>query len=103
MLRGGGKTAVELVRLDVDSVEERLPVEVQRQRDDGDRTRSGQLRWKVRSRVGDDGDRVALHDSDGSMGGSVKRRFLFRKNRCSSGLIATSITITRKAVKMATA
>src|SRR5229473_7214554 len=95
--------AVELVRMDVDSLKQRLAVEVERERHHGDRAQGSELRWKVRSRVGDDGDRLLAHSSTGfiSIGSSRRRFFRLRKKRSSIGLRPTSITSTIKVVNTA--
>src|SRR5258706_15873960 len=100
------EAAIEIVGLDVDAVEQRLTVEVERQGYNGDGMRCGQLSWQVRRRVGDDGHGwLAQWCSRRSMiGGSSCLRFQrLRMNRSSTGLIATSITTTRSAVKIAIA
>src|SRR5580704_18276945 len=103
-MRGHGvQPAVELVGPDVHSVEKRLSVEVERQRHHGDSAQRGELRWKVRGRIGDDGDRLLAHSSTGfiSIGSSRRRFFRLRKKRSSIGLRPTSMTRTMKVVKTA--
>src|SRR5579859_1436116 len=97
-----GQPAVEVGGRDVDAVEQRAALEMQRQRDDGDRACRRQLRRKVGGRVGDDRD---PHGVVGSSGLMSLCRLLWRcgKKRSSTGLNATSTSRTRAAAVMAIA
>ena len=96
--------AVELRRCDVDTVEERAPIEVQGQRHDGDPLGLDELRRKIGGGVGDDRDPARGH-SETSVGcGSVIRLFLrLRMKRSSTGLMETRVRMTRTPEKIATA
>src|SRR5256885_12568063 len=77
MCRQARQAAVEIAGLDIDAIEQRLAVEVERQRYNGDGVRRGQLSWQIRRRVGDDGHgRLAQWCSRRSMigGSSCLRR-----------------------------
>src|SRR2546423_7398756 len=99
-MRGGiRQLAVELRRPDVDTVEQRSALEMQRERDDGDGACPRQLRGEVGGRIGDDGDPAAGHCESSSGCASVSRRCPLRRNRRSSnGFTAkrtmTTITVT---------
>src|SRR5690348_6091774 len=91
MRRRVGQLAIELGRSDVDAVEERAAFEVERERNDADGTGARQLRWKIRGRVGDDGN---AHGGVGSGLGSVARRLCFGKKRTSTQRSPTSVIST---------
>src|SRR5437588_6367044 len=93
--------AVELAGGDVDAVEQAPAIEMQRQRDHLDRSRGRHRGRQVRRGIGDYRDRHDWIDSSSGCG-SVRRRILrFLKKRFSRGRIATNVTSTSNAVKMA--
>src|SRR5258706_2646155 len=95
MCRQAREAAVEIVGLDVDAIEQRLTVEVERQRYNSDGMRRGQLSWKIRRRVGDDGHgRLAQWCSRRSMIGGASCPPVPRLpvNRSPTGLYATHLS-----------
>src|ERR1700682_1670999 len=100
-----GQPAIEIRRCEVDTVEQRLALEVQRQRDDRYRPLVREPGWEVGCRVRDDRDIAIGQSADGSSGLMSVRRRLWRsgKKRSSTGLSATSVIITRTPAVMAIA
>src|ERR1700694_1305207 len=97
MRRRGWELAIELLRRDVDAVEQRLAVEMKRQRNHGYRTGGREHGWQVGGGVGNDRDGALAQLKWSSSMCVPSWRW---KKRRSSGLIATRVTSTSAVVKI---